>query len=135
MGRGDIEGDKIIKEWEIVRKEMVTSTPISSRFVFKIKIDSDGNILKYKARLVAQGFRQVYGINFYQTFSPVAKLATLRLLVAFVVINGMILEHVDVNTAYINADLDEEIWMYPPPGMDIPPDHVLLLKKSIYGLK
>jgi predicted outer membrane lipoprotein len=74
-------------------------------------------------------------MNFYQTFSPVAKLATLRLLVAFAVINGMILEHIDVNTAYINADLDEEIWMYPPPGMDIPSDHVLLLKKSIYGLK
>ena len=98
---------------------------ITCQFVFKIKKDANGNILKFKARLVAQGFKQIQGINYYETYSPVAKMSTLRTAIAVASINGMLLHHIDVNTAYIHADLEEEIFMYAPPGMKVPENHIL----------
>jgi hypothetical protein len=106
-------------------ERLANDKPITCRFVFKIKRDSEGNIIKFKARLVAQGFKQIMGINYYETYSPVAKISTLRLTIAIASINNMHLHHIDINTAYINADLEEKILMCPPPGMIIPDNHVL----------
>lgn len=111
------------------------SKSITCRFVFKIKKDANGNILMFKARLVAQGFKQIQGINYYETYSLVAKMSTLRTAIAVASINGMRLHHIDVNTAYINADLEEKIFMCAPPGIEIPENHILKLffkKKHIW---
>jgi hypothetical protein len=79
-----------------------------------------GSISKFKARLVAKGNTQVQGLDFNESYSPVARFATLRYLLAIAGIEGMKIYQLDVNTAYINADLDEDIFISPPPGMIIP---------------
>jgi hypothetical protein len=76
------------------------NTPtVGSKYVCRIKLDPDGSIAKFKIRLVAQGFTQVEGINFYDTYSPVAKLATIRIIIALAAINNMKPHHIDVNIA------------------------------------
>jgi hypothetical protein len=82
-----------------------------SKLIFRIKRDKFGNIKKYKARLVAQGYSQVEGEDFYETYAPVAKMTTFRALIAIATINDLILWQTDVTAAYLNADLDEEIFM------------------------
>jgi hypothetical protein len=120
--------------WNVV--DLPPNTPtVGSKYVCRIKLNPDGSIGKYKVRLVAQGFTQVEGINFYDTYSPVAKLATIRTIIALAAINNMKLQHIDVNTAYINAPLDEEIFMRPPKDFNLGKNKALKLSKSIYGLK
>jgi transposase InsO family protein len=120
--------------WDIVNLPPNTPT-VGSKYVCKVKMNPDGSIAKFKVRLVAQGFTQVEGINFYDTYSPVAKLSTIRTIIALAAINNMSLHHIDVNTAYINAPLDEDIYMRPPKDFNLGRNQVLKLSKSIYGLK
>lgn len=109
---------------------------VGCRWVFKRKYDEDGNVIQYKARLVAQGFNQVYGVDFDEIFAPVAKQVTFRTLLTIAARRGMLVKHLDVKTAYLNADLDEEIFMRMPPGVTpTKSSSVLLMKKSIYGLR
>lgn len=120
--------------WTVV--DLPPNTPtVGSKYVCRIKLDPDGSIAKYKVRLVAQGFTQMEGINFYDTYSPVAKLSTIRAVIALAAINNLSLHHIDVNTAYINAPLDEEIFMRPPKDFKLGRHKALKLSKSIYGLK
>nr|GFA96241.1 zinc finger, CCHC-type [Tanacetum cinerariifolium] len=97
----------------------------------------DGSIDKYKARLVIQGFRQKEGINFFDTYAPVARISTIRLLLALAAIHDLVIHQMDVKTAFLNGDLDEEIYMKQPEGFVIPghESKVCKLKKSLYGLK
>jgi hypothetical protein len=108
---------------------------VGSKWVFRVKRGPDGTIQKYKARLVAQGFTQVEGIDFDQTFAPVAKFSSLRTIFALAAEHDLEVHQMDVKAAYLNADLDEEIYMEAPPGFDIPDGHVLRLKKGVYGTK
>jgi hypothetical protein len=108
---------------------------VGSKWVFKIKRGPDGSIQKHKARLVAQGFTQIEGIDFDETFAPVAKFASLRTVLALAAEHDLEVHQLDVKSAYLNGDLKEEIFMAPPPGFDIPEGMVLKLKKAVYGTK
>lgn len=110
---------------------------VGSRFVFRIKRDADGSITQYKARLVAQGFTQVPGIDFNETFAPVAKLSSIRTLLALAARYDWELEQMDVKSAYLNGKLDETIYMRQPPGSAVDGQEHLVcsLKKTLYGLK
>lgn len=114
---------------------------IPCRWVYKNKLDGEGNLVRRKARLVAKGFTQRLGIDFEETFAPVAKMTSARTLIALATVRNWELDCVDVDNAYLNGDLKEEIYMEVPPGYDlidpkpVPPGYALRLLKSLYGLK
>jgi transposase InsO family protein len=110
---------------------------ISSKWVFKVKETVDGLIERYKARLVAKGFLQKYGVDFEETFAPVAKFASIRIILSIAAQYNLVLHQMDVKTAFLNGLLDEEIYMKQPEGFVDPkyPDHVCKLKRALYGLK
>ena len=109
---------------------------VSSKWVYRVKYKADGTISRYKARLVARGYTQVFGVDYTDTYAPVTRLETLRLLFALAVQNDWEVRQIDVKTAYLYGDLDEEIYMEPPEGApDVPEGHVYRLQKAIYGLR
>lgn len=110
---------------------------VGCKWVFKRKHDEEGKPTRFRARLVAQGFSQKYGVDFDEVFAPVVKATTVRIMLAIAGIEKLTVRHVDVKTAFLNGDLDEEIYMKQPPGFLDPdyPEKVCLLKKSLYGLK
>lgn len=110
---------------------------IPSKWVFKTKRGADGLIKKYKARLVAQGCRQEYGVDYVETFAPVARLSSIRAVLALVAHHDWELHQMDVRSAYLNGDLDEEIYMKQPTGYveEGKEGYVCKLKKGLYGLK
>jgi hypothetical protein len=107
---------------------------VGSKWVFHVKQGPDGSIQKYKARIVAQGFTQVEGIDFDQTFAPVAKFSSLRTIFSLAAQHNLKIHQMDVKVAYLNAELKEEIYMRALPGFNIPEGHVLRLKKGVYGM-
>lgn len=108
---------------------------VGCKWVFKKKLSSKGEVVKYKARLVAQGFSQIPGIDFEETFSPVVRYETIRILLAHAVHYNMIARQLDMKTAFLNGDLDKKVYMKVPDGLNIKPGRVCCLKRSIYGLK
>lgn len=132
------EYNSLIKNqtWDLVDLPNDRKT-IGCKWVFKTKLTPDGKVDKRKARLVAKGYNQKYGIDYTDTFAPVVRQTSLRLVYALSVENDLKLKQLDVSTAFLNGDLDEEIFMDQPEGFIIKGTEkkVCLLKKSIYGLK
>jgi len=108
---------------------------ISSRWVLTIKYKSDGSVDKYKARIVARGYAQVYGMDYNETYSPVVHGETVKLLLGAAAHNNWHIKQFDVKTAFLYGNLDEVIYLEEPDGFKTDKDNVWLLKRSLYGLK
>lgn len=110
---------------------------IGSKWVFKTKLKADGSLDRYKARLVAKGYNQIKGVDFYNTFSPVIKPTSIRLVLTLVVQSHWHIRQLDVKNAFLHENLKEVVYMRQPPRFSHPQylDHVCLLHKAISGLK
>ena len=109
---------------------------IENKWIFKKKTDANGNVTVYKARLVAKGFRQIQGVDYEETFSPVAKLKSVRIMLAIAAFYDYEIWQMDVKTAFLNGNLKEELYMMQPEGFVDPKgaNKVCKLQRSIYGL-
>jgi hypothetical protein len=126
------------KTWSLVEPPKGANV-IKNRWVYKTKRNERGQVTRYKARLVAKGYTQVYGLDYIDTFSPVTKWTTIRTFFAIAASNDWELDNLDVDTAFLNADIEEEIYLQQPKGFEVrTPEgksQVCLLHKSLYGLK
>ncbi|XP_073962728.1 UDP-galactose 4'-epimerase isoform X3 [Choristoneura fumiferana] len=131
------EYDSLMKmnTWKLVDRPDRKIIPC--KWVYKLKTDTHGNITRYKARLVIKGFNQVAGVDYHETFSPVIRHSSLRTLFALAAEMDLKMHHLDVDTAFLNGDLEEEVYMDQPQGFVKKghEDKVCLLQKSLYGLK
>ena len=124
------------KTWELVPSPMGKKI-VSCKWVYTVKQNPDGKIERYKARLVAKGYSQTYGIDYDETFAPVAKMSTVRTLISCATNFDWPLYQLDVKNAFLHGDLHEEVYMEIPSGFTTTQTKgkVLRLKKSLYGLK
>jgi len=120
--------------WEL--KTLPEGQPIvSCRWVFKLKLESDGTIKRYKARLVARGFSQTKGIDYFETFAPLVRYKSVRIILSMVTKHDMELMQFDIKTAFLNSPIEEDIYMQQPEGYEDGSNRVCHLKRGIYGLK
>ncbi|CAJ2666383.1 unnamed protein product [Trifolium pratense] len=124
------------KTWELVDKPEDRNI-IGVKWVFRTKLNADCSINKYKARLVVKGYAQIFGVDYSDTFAPVSRLDTIRLVLAIAAQKGWKVFQLDVKSAFLNGDLQEEIYVEQPEGFAVQggEDKVYLLKKALYGLK
>ena len=122
--------------WDLVPKPQQKNI-IGTKWVFRNKLNEQGEVVRNKARLVAQGYSQQEGIDYTETFSLVAKLEAIRLLLSYAVNHDIILYQMNVKSAFLNGVISEELFVKQPPGFEDLKhlDHVYKLKKSLYGLK
>jgi len=124
--------------WSIIPHQLIPDgrQPIGCKWVFKRKLNSDGSIARYKARLVAKGYAQQFGIDYDETYAPVAKFTSIRALIAIGASHDFEMHQMDVKTAFLNGDLNEEIYMTVPEGIDHDvTSAVCKLNRTLYGLK
>ena len=121
--------------WEIVllpKNKIV----VGCKWVFKIKYNAYGTVERYKARLVAKGYTQTAGIEYLETFSPVAKMTTIRLLLSLGSIYNWELKQLDINNVFLHRELKEDVYMVAPPRLtSIQLGHIYKLNKALYSLK
>nr|GEW66434.1 retrovirus-related Pol polyprotein from transposon TNT 1-94 [Tanacetum cinerariifolium] len=110
---------------------------IALNWIYKVKLDEYGDVLKSKARLVAKGYRQEEGIDFEESFAPVACIEAIRIFIANAASKNITIYQIDVKTAFLNGKLKKEVYVSQPEGFVDPdhPTHVYRLKKALYGLK
>jgi hypothetical protein len=111
--------------------------PIGLKWVYKLKKNSEGEVIKHKARLVAKGYVQKQGIDFEEVFAPVARLDTVRLILAVAANRGWEVHHLDVKSTFLNGELEEEVYVSQPEGYTVKnKEHLVLrLSKALYGLR
>ncbi|GJR61116.1 retrovirus-related pol polyprotein from transposon TNT 1-94 [Tanacetum coccineum] len=125
-----------LQVWELVpRPDYVMITTL--KWIYKVKLDEYGDVLKNKAQLVAKVYRQEEGIDFEESFASVAQIEAIRIFIANAANKNMTIYQMDVKTAFLNGELNEEVYVSQPEGFVDPdhPTHVYLLKKALYGLK
>jgi hypothetical protein len=134
----ELESLKKSGTWKLVKRPQGANV-VDSKWVLRIKKNAAGEIEKYKARLVARGFTQIYGIDYYETYAPVARLSSFRLLLAIAARNNWPVDTFDFDSAYLNSVLgeDEVIYLEQPPGYETNDRRywVCRLYKALYGLK
>nr|GEU76573.1 retrovirus-related Pol polyprotein from transposon TNT 1-94 [Tanacetum cinerariifolium] len=125
-----------LEVWELVPRPYQVMV-ITLKWIYKVKLDELGGILKNKARFVARGYHQEEGIDFEESFAPVARLKAIRIFLAYAAYKNMVVYQIDVKTAFLNGNLWEEVYVSQPDGFVDPdnPNHVYKLKKALYGLK
>ena len=106
--------------------------PIGCKWVYSVKLNSDGSLNRFKARLVALGNKQEYGINYDETFAPVAKMTYVRTILFIAASNGWSLHQMDVKNAFLHGDLTKDIYMTPPQGLFLSSKGVCKLKRSLF---
>ena len=124
------------KTWELVELP-AGAKAIGLKWIFKVKRNSDGSINKYKARLVAKGYIQRHGVDFDEVFAPVARIETVRFVIAMAASRGWEIHHLDIKTAFLHGDLKEEVYVSQPEGFvtNGKENKVYKLKKALYGLR
>ena len=122
--------------WELVDLPP-SSKPLGYKWIFKKKMKAYGPIDKYKARLIIKGYNKKEGLDYFDTYSPVTRMSSIRMLIAIAAIHNLEIHQMDVKTAFLNGDLDEEIYMEQLEGFIVPSQEkkVCWLVKSLYGLK
>ncbi|GKA24997.1 retrovirus-related pol polyprotein from transposon TNT 1-94 [Tanacetum coccineum] len=132
----DLNEFEHLKVWELVPRPDKVMV-ITLKWIYKVKLDELGGILKNKARLVARGYHQEEGIDFEESFAPVARLEAIQFFLAFAAHMIMTVYQMDVKTAFLNGILQEEVYVSQPDGFvdQENPNHVYKLKKALYGLK
>src|SRR4051812_18258950 len=125
------------KVWSLVARPKENHNVIGTKWVFKNKQDEHGQVTRNKARLVAQGFTQIEGLDFGETFAPVARLESIRILLAYASHHDFKLYQMDVKSAFLNGPLKELVCVKQPTGFEDPghPSHVYELHKALYELK
>ncbi len=105
--------------------------------MYKVKHNADGSVSRYKTRLIAKGYAQIYGINYEETYSPIAKMTIVRAIITMTAAKGWSLHQMDVKNVFLHGDLQEEVYMEQPPGYvdQTHPNLVCRSKKALYGLK
>ena len=129
----EIEKLQDLNCWEIKTKIPVGRKPVGYRWVFTAKVKENQPV--FKARLVAQSFSQIHGFDYFETFSPTLRIESFRLLLAIATYLDLEIHQWDIVSAYINADLTEDIYMKVPKALGLPPGTILKVLKSLYGLK
>ncbi|KAJ1573830.1 hypothetical protein NDA15_004779 [Ustilago hordei] len=132
--RKELEGLKAMGTWEVVHQPPGVPL-VDSKVVLRLKLDADGVPVKHKVRLVARGFTQREGIDYQETFSPVAPLGAIRAILALAVQNNWEVHALDITMAYLNSTLKEAIYMKLPEGSGVAPGKVYKVVKGLYGLK
>jgi len=122
--------------WEIVSR-LEGKSVLTSRWLYKVKHAVDGNVEKYKARFVARGFSQREGVDYEETFAPVARYSSIRVVISIASEMGWSIHQMDVKTAFLNDIIEEEIYIEQSQGFEVHDreTHVCKLKKAMYGLK
>ncbi|GJU98063.1 retrovirus-related pol polyprotein from transposon TNT 1-94 [Tanacetum coccineum] len=125
-----------LQVWELVPRPDCVMI-IALKWIYKVKLDEYGDVLKNKARLVAKGYRQEEGIDFEESFAPVARIEAIRIFIANIASKNMIIYQMNVKTAFLNGEFKEEVYVSQPEGFVDPdhPTHVYRLKNALYGLK
>ena len=134
------EWDSLIENetWEEVKRESSENmNVVGVKWVFKVKKNEKGEPVRYKARMIAKGYTQEYGVDYHETYAPVLKYKTLRIMMALSVGADMVIEQMDVKTAFLNANVNEHIYIDVPEGMklQVSSGAVLRLRKALYGIK
>jgi hypothetical protein len=131
----ELNNFKTNEVWSLVPRPK--QNVVGTKWVFHNKQDEHGVVTRNKARLVAKGYAQVTGLDFEETFAPVARLESIRILLAYVAHHSFKLFQMDVKNAFLNGPIKEEVYVEQPPGFedDRYPDHVYKLSKALYGLK
>ena len=122
--------------WKLVPKP-VNKRIIGCKWIYEWRLKVDGSVDRFKARLIAKGFNQTYSIDYFETFCPVVKLTTIRLVVSLVISHGWLVKQLDVNNVFLNGELEEEVYMVQHLGFvdHSKPDFVCKLHNALYGIK